>query len=84
MNDRKVLFIKDVNAEERTVELLTILQIDGIEYAVYSMDRDTSISDVYVARIVKDLNGNDNIITIENELEKNKVFKIIDKMINEG
>ena len=84
MNDRKVLFIKDVNGEEKTAELLTILQIDGIEYAVYSIDKDVNTSDVYVARIIKDLNGNDSIVTIENEEERNNVFKIVDKMINEG
>lgn len=84
MEDRKTLFIKDTNGRELEAELLTILQINGIEYAVYSVDKDDYTSDVYVARVIKDQNGNDSFVSIENEEEKNKVFQVIDKMINES
>ena len=84
MEDKKMLYINDVNGEQKVVELLTILQIDGMEYVVYSMDRDNDVSDVYAARVVKNDSGSDSIVSIEDENEKRKVFQIIDKMINEG
>ena len=84
MEDKKMILINDINEGQKIVELLTILKIDGIEYAVYSMDRDTNVSDVYAARVVKNDNGTDSIVSIEDEAEKMKVFQIIDKMINEG
>lgn len=83
MNGRKNFYITDENDVHLLVELLTILRIDGKEYAVYSLDKDVNTSDVYAARIIKDVNGNENIVSIDDELEKRKVFQIIDKMINE-
>lgn len=84
MEERRSLCIKDINGEQLIVELLTVLPIDGIDYAVYSIDKDTDTSDVYVARIIKGHNGDDVLVTIENEVERQKVFSVIDKMINEN
>ena len=84
MEDKKMILINDINDGQKFVELLTILKIDGIEYAVYSMDKDDNVSDVYAARVIKNDNGTDSIVSIEDETEKMKVFQIIDKMINEG
>lgn len=83
MNDRKNFYVTDKNGVRLLAELLTILRIDGIEYAVYSMDQDVNTSDVYVARVIKDNYGNDSMISIENEEERKKVFQIVDRMINE-
>lgn len=84
MDGRKCFYITDENGVHLLVELLTILRIDGREYAVYSLDKDANTSDVYAARIIKDVNGTEKIISIDDEVEKRKVFQIIDKMINEG
>ena len=84
MEDKKMFFINGINGEQKCAELLTVLQIDEVEYVVYSIDVDKDFSDVYVARIVKDLDGNDNIVNIEDESEKNKVFAIVNSMIKES
>lgn len=83
MDGRKSLYITDENGVHFLAELLTILCIDEIEYAVYSMDKDVNTSDVYVARVIKDNYGNDSMISIDNEDERKKVFQIIDRVINE-
>lgn len=84
LEERKTLYIKDKNGQELIIDVLTILPIDGIDYIVYSIDKDVDTSDVYVARIIKDHNENDVLVTIENEAERQKVFSVIDKMINES
>ena len=76
--------IQDEYGRNRMAELLTILEVDGLEYAVYSVDENEEESEVFVARIVKDSEGNDNLISIEDEEEKAKVFEIVQKMINES
>ena len=82
LEEKKILCIKDKNGQELVVEVLTILPIDGIDYIVYSIDTDDDNSDVYVARIVKDQNENNVLVTIENDVERQKVFSLIDKMIS--
>ena len=76
--------VQDEFGRNMVAELLTILEVDGIEYAVYSVDANEEESDVFVARIVKDAEGNDNIVDIENEEERTKVFEIVQRMINES
>lgn len=76
--------VQDEFGRTMTAELLTIVEIDGIEYVVYTIDATEEESDVFVARVVKDLEGNDNIVSIENEEERAKVFEVVQKMINES
>lgn len=76
--------LQDENGLQYNANLLTILKIDGIEYAVYDIDSDSENVDVYVSRIVKDLNGNDILEDIDDKIEKKKVFGIVNKMINES
>ena len=76
--------VQDEFGRNMVAELLTIVEIDGIEYAVYSIDASEEESDVFVARIVKDVEGNDNIVDIEDEEERAKVFEVVQRMINES
>lgn len=84
LEETQTFVVQDEYGRNMVAELLTILEIDGIEYAVYSIDASEEESDVFVARVVKDAEGNDNIVTIENEEERTKVFEIVKKMINES
>lgn len=84
LEEVQTFVVQDEFGRNMVAELLTIVEIDGIEYAVYSIDATEEESDVFVARIVKDEEGNDNIVSIEDEAEKAKVFEIVQKMINES
>ena len=84
MEEKRNFIVQDENGMQSIAEILTMLEIDGIEYVVYSIDNDIETSDVYAARVVKDHNGNDTIVSIENDEEKRLVFGIIEKMINES
>ena len=84
MKDMNSFVLQDENGLQYNANLLTILKIDGIEYAVYDIDSDSKNVDVYVSRIVKDLNGNDILEDIDDKIEKKKVFGIVNKMINES
>ena len=84
LEEVQTFVVQDEFGRNMVAELLTIVEIDGIEYAVYSIDATEEESDVFVARIVKDEEGKDNIVSIEDEAEKAKVFEIVQKMINES
>ena len=84
MEEKQMFIVQDENGIQSVAELLTILEIDGIEYAVYSIDKDVENSDVYVARVGKDQDGNDKIVSIEDEEERSRVFDIVRRMIDES
>lgn len=84
MEDKQTFVVQDENGIQSIAELLTVIEVEGIEYAVYSIDTDSENSDIFVARLIKDQNGTDRIISIENEEERKKIFGIVEKMINES
>ena len=55
--------------------ILNVLEIDDKEYLLYSLENDHDI-DIYIKRIVKDFNHNDDIIDIVDQEERDKVFEI--------
>ena len=84
MEERKTFIVQDENGLQSVAEIITMIEVEGLEYVVYSIDRDVENSDVFVARVIKDENGNDKIITIENEEERTKIFEIVQNLINRG
>lgn len=84
MEEKRNFIVQDENGIQSVAEILTMLEIDGSEYVVYSIDKDLENSDVYAAKVIKDQDNNDRIVSIENEEEKKKVFGIVEKMINES
>lgn len=84
MEEKRNFIVQDENGMQSIAEILTMLEIDGNEYVVYSIDKDLENSDVYAAKVIKDQDNNDRIVSIENEEEKKKVFGIVEKMINES
>lgn len=76
--------IQNENGVWNTYDILTILKIDDFKYIVYSLDTSVSNCDVFVSKIVKDKDGIDMIVNIDSKLEKEKVFDVVFRMINDG
>lgn len=63
-------------------EFVMNLNVDEVEYIVYNILKDDEYTDVYVGRVIYDSNGNETIISIDNSSEEEKIFTIVDTMIN--
>lgn len=73
--------ITDEQNIEREANLITIFENDNVEYAVYSIDRDTETVNIFVSRIEKDNAGNDILKDIVNPEEKAKIDNIVKELI---
>lgn len=73
--------ITDENNIEREATLITVVEVDGKEYVIYSIDRDAENVNIFVSALKKDLNGNDIIVDIDNEAEKTKLNEIVRNII---
>lgn len=60
-------------------ELLTIVEIDGKEYAVYSLDNNNGTVDILASYVEKDEEGYDKLVDISNPLDKEKISNFIKK-----
>lgn len=66
--------------EIKEAELLTIVEIDGKEYAIYMIDNDDNeyeSVDVLASYIMKDSEGYDKLIDIDDPDDKEKVTAFI-------
>jgi len=73
--------ITDEQNIEREANLITIFEIDGKEYAVYSIDRDIETVNIFVSRLEKDEVGNEVLKDIDNPEEKSKIDNIVKELI---
>lgn len=78
----KKIFLQDEYGKEIVGDILTELLVDDNRCVVYSIDNDIDKSDVYVSRIIQDNDGNDIVVSIDDDILKEKVFMIVNKMIN--
>lgn len=63
-------------------KILNIMEIDGIEYVVYAVSANEEEDAIYAKRIIKYANGENDLVDIVDENEKNKIFDIIREYIN--
>ena len=62
-------------------ELLSVVEIDEKEYAVYSVNNDNGTVDILASYVVKDEEGYDKLEHINNALDKEKIFRFIKGLI---
>jgi len=80
--DNKKFIIQDRFGIKLDAELIMRFNVNEIEYILYSIDKDEQNVDVYVGRLIYDQNGNEMILSISDREEEEKIFSIVDKMIN--
>lgn len=70
--------------EIKDAELLTIVEIDGKEYAIYMIDNndnDYESVDVLASYVMKDSEGYDRLIDIDDSEDKEKVAAFIKNLM---
>lgn len=80
--DKAMFTFVDENNETKNAEIITVVEIEGKEYVVYSVDTDLDNCDVLVSRLVKSEDGSDMILDIEDEEERNKIHGIVKEILD--
>ena len=80
--ENNTINLKDEYGNNIKGQVLNIIEIDEIESLLYSVSTSPEEDSLYVKKIIKDENGEDDLVDITNEEEKEKVFSIIKEYIN--
>lgn len=80
--ENNIINLRDELGNDVEGKVLNIMEIDGIEYLLYSVSANDDEDAIYVKKIVKYVNGDDTLVDIIDEKEKNKVFDIVREYIN--
>ena len=65
-----------------TAELLSVVDIDNKTYAVYSINNKNGTVDILASYVVKDQEGYDQLVDIDDYLDKEKISKFIQTLLN--
>ena len=82
MEDTNQKFKVEIESGEIVdAELLSVVEIDSKEYAVYSIDNENGTVDILASYVIKDEEGYDKLVDITNPVDKEKVFNFIKGLI---
>lgn len=73
--------ITDENNVEREASVVTVFENNGIEYVIYSIDRDENDVNIFVSRLVKNENGKTIIVDISDDAEKSRINDIVNDIV---
>lgn len=62
-------------------ELLSVVEIDEKEYAVYSIDNKNGTVDILASYVEKDEEGFDKLVDITNPVDKEKISRFIKDLV---
>lgn len=62
-------------------ELLSVVEIDEKEYAVYSIDNQNGTVDILASYVEKDEEGFDKLVDITNPVDKEKISRFIKDLV---
>lgn len=74
--------VETETGEIKEAELITVVAIDGKEYAVYMLENDMGSVDILASYVQKDAEGYDILVDIDNEEDKQKVAEFISDLIS--
>lgn len=82
MEETKQKFQVEIETGEIVeAELLSVVEIDGKEYAVYSLDNKNGTVDILASYVVKDAEGYDQLIDITDPYDKEKISNFIKSLV---
>ena len=80
MKNRNVKVIDEHNID-RNANVMFALELDGSEYAVYWIERDQDSNNVFVSKVLKNLDGTYNMLNIDDADKKKEVAEIVKVLV---
>ena len=81
MKNRNVKVIDDHNID-RNANVMFALDLEGSEYVVYWIERDEESNNVFVSKVLKNLDGTSSMINIDDEEKKKEVAEMVKILIS--
>ena len=73
----------EIDGVEKVATVVNVINLEGKEILIYSVDDNGDTTDLYFSEIVKDEEGFDKLIDVESEEIKTKVIELINSMLAE-
>ena len=79
--ENKSIKVIDEHNIDREANKICVLDVDGSDYLTYSIERDNDNDNIFVSKLISNINGTSSMINIENPMEKEKISNLVKELI---
>lgn len=79
--ENKSIKVIDEHNIDRVANKICVLDVDGSDYLIYSIERDNDNDNIFVSKLISNINGTSSMINIENPMEKEKISNLVKELI---
>ena len=80
--EEKIMML-DEQGQEKEATIINIVEINNQDYLIYSISKNEDEDEIYVSKIIKDQNNNEDLVSITDESERRIVYDTIRSLIDE-
>ena len=75
MNNKNIKIVDEHNIDRSAIVMFGFV-LEGSEYVSYSIERDVDNSNIFISKVLKNIDGTYNMMDIEDTAEKSKLVEI--------
>ena len=79
--ENKSIKVIDEHNIDREANKICVLDVDGSDYLTYSIERDNDNDNIFVSKLISNINGTSSMINIENPMEREKISNLVKELI---
>lgn len=82
MEEQDIFEMQDENGVMREARIIDKIEINGQDYLIYALSINEEEDSIYVSKVIKNINGEEEIVNIQDDNERNIVINTVREVIN--
>lgn len=79
--ESKSIKVVDEHGIDRTANIICAIQFQKIDYAIYWIERDNENDNIFVSKLLKNIDNTSSFVNIEDNIEKERLSAIVKELI---
>ena len=82
MEEQDIFEMQDENGIMREARIIDKIEINGQDYLIYALSINEEEDSIYVSKLIKNVNGEEEIVNIQDDNERDVVINTVREVIN--
>lgn len=82
MEEQDIFEMQDENGIMREARIIDKIEINGQDYLIYALSINEEEDSIYVSKVIKNVNGEEEIVSIQDDNERDMVINTVREVIN--
>lgn len=78
--ESKNIKIVDEHGIDRTASVIFSIDVSGSDYIVYAIERDNENDNIFVSKLIKNIDNTSNLMNIEDSMEKENISNLVKQL----